>query len=192
MEKTFIDPSQVKGWGVDADPENDPTYPMKKRNNGEHEGYSWERPPQQPVTVEVLHSNERPNVSAVFGTSTPPAGLSGMIRRAAFKYSESSYGHWLPLMLADRVGVVEGYLEDLTRGHVPNVFAERGWKAEWRHNRRSLLTRIAVGAVVASAAVAYLSSGRGDSSAKEQRRRRREALRGASSRKRGRGDIVIT
>jgi len=179
MEKTIIDPSQVKGWGVDADPENDPTYPMKKRNNGEHEGYSWERPPQQPVSVEVLHSNERPNVSAAFGTSTPPAGLSGMIRRAAFKYSESSYGHWLPLMLADRVGVVEGYLEDLTRGRVPNVFAERGWKAEWRHNRRSLLTRIAVGAVVASAAVAYLSSGRGDSSAKEQRRRRREALRRA-------------
>ena len=182
IEKSLIDPSQIKGWGVDADPKNDPTYPMKKRNNGEHAGYSWERPPQQPVTVEVLHSNERPNVSAAFGTSTPPSGLSGMIRRYAFKYSESSYGHWLPLMLADRVGVVEGYLEDLARGHVPNVFAERGWKAEWKHNRRSLLTRIAVGAVVASAAVAYLSSGRGDSSAKEQRRRRREALRRAPSR----------
>jgi hypothetical protein len=152
----LIDPSQVKGWGVDADPENDPTYPMKNRNNGEHAGYTWERPPQQPIDVEILHSNERPNVSATFGTSTPPAGLSGLIRRAAFKYSESSYGHWLPLMLADRVGVVEGYLEDLSRGHVPNVFAERGWKAEWKHNRKSLVTRIAVGAVIAGAAFAYL------------------------------------
>ena len=158
-ENSLIDQSQVKGWGVDADPENDPTYPIKNRNNGEHAGYSWERPPQQPVNVEILHSNERPNVSATFGTSTPPAGLSGWIRRAAFNYSESSYGHWLPLMLADRVGVVEGYVEDLSRGHGPNVFAERGWKAEWKHNRKSLITRVAVGAVLTSLAVAYLRSG---------------------------------
>ncbi|HEX8189796.1 MAG TPA: hypothetical protein VF586_15680 [Pyrinomonadaceae bacterium] len=170
MEQTPVDPSQVKGWGVDADRGNDPTYPMKRRNDGEHEGYSWERPAQQPADVEVLHSNERPNLSAAFGTSTPPAGLSGVIRRFAFKYSESSYGHWLPLMLADRVGVVEGYLEDLARGHVPNVFAERGWKAEWKHNRTSLMTRVAVGAVLASAAVAYLSSRRDDSGEGRSRR----------------------
>ena len=167
MEKTPIAPSQIKGWGVDANPKNDPTYPMKKRNNGEHAGYSWERPPQQPINVEVLHSNERPNVSATFGTSTPPSGLSGMIRRVAFKYSESSYGHWLPLMLADRVGVVEGILEDLTRGRVPNIFAERGWKAEWKHNRKSLVTRVLIGAVLASAAVVYLRSRRDDSLAQE-------------------------
>lgn len=59
------------------------------------------RPEQQPVTVEVLHSNERPNITAVFGTSTPPAGLSGVIRRYAFKQRELGYGHWLPLLLAD-------------------------------------------------------------------------------------------
>jgi len=170
MEERRIDPSQVKGWGADADRGNDPTYPMKNRNDGEHEGYSWERPAQQPLDVEVLHSNERPNVSAAFGTSTPPAGLSGVIRRFAFRYSESSYGHWLPLMLADRVGVVEGYLEDLSRGHVPNVFAERGWGAEWKHNRKSLVTRVAVGAVLASAAVAYLSGRRGGSAAESSRR----------------------
>src|SRR5919205_4468875 len=154
-----IDPQTVTGWGIDADPENDPVYPMKNRNNGEHAGYAWERPAQQPVNVEVLHSIERPNVSAAFGTSTPPAGLSGMIRRFAFNYSESSYGHWLPLMLADRVGVVEGYLEDFSHGHVPNVFAERGWKAEWKHNRKGLVTRVAVGAVLATAAFAILRGG---------------------------------
>ncbi len=167
MENTVKDPSQIKGWGVDADPKNDPTYPMKKRNNGEHAGYSWERPPQQPINVEILHSNERPNVTTAFGTSTPPSGLSGMIRRIAFQYSESSYGHWLPLMLADRVGVVEGVLDDLTHGHVPNIFGELGWKAEWKHNRKSLVTGVLVGAVLASVAVAYLRSGRDDSSAEE-------------------------
>jgi hypothetical protein len=162
MEHTAKDPSQVKGRGVDADPKNDPTYPMKHRTDGEHAGYAWERPQQQPITVEVLHSNERPDVTAVFGTSTPPSGLSGVLRRMAFRYSESSYGHWLPLMLADRVSVVEGVLGDLKQGRVPNVLAERGWKAEWKHNRTSLLRRILVRAVLVSAALAYLSSRRAD------------------------------
>ncbi len=170
MEERRIDPSQVKGWAVDADRGNDPTYPMKRRNDGEHEGYSWERPAQQPLAVEVLHSNERPNVSAAFGTSTPPAGLSGVIRRFAFKYSESSYGHWLPLMLADRVGVIEGYWEDLSRGHVPNVFAERGWKAEWKHNQKALVTRVAVGAVITTATLAYVLSRKDAPQPKEKRR----------------------
>jgi hypothetical protein len=167
MENSVIDPSQVKGWGIDANPENDPTYPMKNRNNGEHEGYSWERPPQQQTDVEVLHSNERPNVTAAFGTSTPPSGLSGMIRRFAFNYSENSYGHWLPLMLADRVGMVEGLVDDLAHGHVPNIFEEMGWKAEWKHNRKSLVTRVAVGAVIATAAFTYLRSRRDDSPEEE-------------------------
>jgi hypothetical protein len=145
MSQTEKEYGHIKGWGVDADPHNDPTYPMKHRNNGEHAGYSWERPPQQPATVEVLHSNERPNLTAVFGTSTPPSGLSGILRRFAFTYSESNYGHWLPLVLADRIGVLEGVLDDLAHGHVPNTFAERGWKAEWQHNRKSLVGRILFG-----------------------------------------------
>lgn len=160
MEHTAKDPSQIKGRGVDADPKNDPTYPMKHRSDGEHAGYSWERPPQQPITVEVLHSNERPDLTSVFGTSTPPSGLSGVLRRMAFRYSESSYGHWLPLMLADRVSVVEGVLGDLKHGRVPNVFAERGWKAEWKHDRTTLVRRVLVRAVLVSAALAYFS-GRG-------------------------------
>jgi hypothetical protein len=162
MEHTAKDPSQVKGRGVDADPNNDPTYPMKHRTDGEHAGYAWERPQQQPITVEVLHSNERPDLTSVFGTSTPPSGLSGVLRRLAFRYSEASYGHWLPLMLADRVSVVEGVLGDLKQGRVPNVLAERGWNAEWKNNRTSLLRRILVRAVLVSAALAYLSSRRAD------------------------------
>jgi hypothetical protein len=162
MQHTAKDPSQIKGWGVDTDPRNDPTYPMKHRDDGEHAGYSWERPPQQPIDTEILHSIERPNVTSVFGTSTPPSGLSGVIRRIAFRYSESSYGHWLPLMLADRVSVVEGVLGDLKHGHVPNIFAELGWKAEWKHNRSSLVRRILVRVALITAAVAYFRSRRAD------------------------------
>ena len=156
MEHTPRDPSQVLGWGVDVDPKNDPTYPMKHRTDGEHAGYSWERPPKQPATVEVLRSIERSDLTSAFGTSTPPLGASGAIRRFAFQYSESSYGHWLPLMLADRVGVAEGVVNDLKSGRVPNVLAERGWKAEWEHNRTGLARRVLVQAALIYAAVAYL------------------------------------
>lgn len=55
--------------------------------------------------VEILRSNERPGLTPVFGTSTPPSGLSGMLRRAAFKFSENDLRHWLILLFADRVNV---------------------------------------------------------------------------------------
>lgn len=160
MEHTPKDTSQIAGWGVDIDPKNDPTYPMKHRTDGEHAGYAWERPPQQPVTVEVLHSIERSDLTSAFGTSTPPSGASGAIRRFAFKYSESSYAHWLPLMLADRVAVAEGVVEDLKNGRAPNIFAERGWKAEWEHNRAGLLRRVLVQAGLLYAAVAFFRARR--------------------------------
>lgn len=150
------DYSHIKGWGIDADPKNDPVYPMKKRTDEEHEGYSWDRPPQQPINIEVLHSNERPNVTAVFGTSVPPSGLSGVLRRQAFKYGEGSFAHWLPLILADRINVVEGLVDDLIHGHVPNIFAEQGMKAEWKYNQKGLLQKIGVGALFATATAVWL------------------------------------
>lgn len=149
--------NEIKGWGIDADEKNDPTYPLKKRTNEEQKGYSWERPPQQPVNIEVLHSIERPNVSAVFGTAMPPKGLSGRIRRYAFQYSEGSFAHWLPLILADRVNVVEGIIEDIKDGRIPNIFAEKGLKAEWRYNRTAFLKKIAITGLVFSAAVMVLT-----------------------------------
>src|SRR5688500_9819178 len=57
MENKAINPADVIGWGVDADPKNDPTYPLKKRTQREHAGYTWERPPVQTGNIEVLHSN---------------------------------------------------------------------------------------------------------------------------------------
>lgn len=135
--------SHIKGWGIDADPKNDPTYPMKMRTNDEHKGYSWERPTQQPIDMEILHSNERPNVTSVFGTSIPPRGLSGIIRRFAFRYSESSYGHWLPLVLADRINVIEGVIDDIAHGKFPNFFKEKGGPAIWKYNKKMILGKAA-------------------------------------------------
>lgn len=142
------DHSHIIGWGVDTDLENDPTYPMKDRNDEEKLGYSWERPEQQPLDVKVLRSVERPNVTAVFGTSTPPRGLSGLIRNFAFKFSESSYSRWVPLILADRINVIEGIISDISRGHFPNFFAERGWKSEWKYNRMGAIRKIAINTAI--------------------------------------------
>ena len=80
-----------------------------------------------------------------------------MLRRLAFKYSESSYGHWLPLMLADRINVIEGLLDDLGHGHVPNIVGELGWRAEWQHNRQKLLLRIFAGVALTAAAIVLRS-----------------------------------
>ena len=150
-------PNDMPGWGYDADPKNNPTYPMKKYTGADHERIHYEKPPQQPVTVEILKSIERPEISRVFGTSTPPSGLSGAIRRFAFKYSESTYAHWFPLVVADRVNVVEGIIDDLKNGIVPNIIAERGWAAEWKYNRKGVIQKVAITATVATVAIMLMS-----------------------------------
>lgn len=160
MENLADKYSHIKGWGVDANPQNEPTYPMKKYTGDDHNRLNYEKAAQQESDVEILHSNERPSVSAVFGTSTPPSGVSGAIRRYAFKHSESSYGHWLPLLLADRINVWEGFLKDLRRGHIPNVFTELGGKAEWKYNRKGLVKKVIVGAVITTAVIVLLSGKR--------------------------------
>ena len=157
MEQTPNAYAHINGWGVDADPTNEPTHPIKNYTGDDHQRLTWERPPLQKVTVEILKSNERPTLSAVFGTSSPPSGLSGAIRRYAFRFSESEYGHWLPLLLADRINVVEGIVDDFRQGHVPNIFAEKGWKADWKYNREGLVKNVLVGVVVTTVVIALLS-----------------------------------
>ena len=159
MENTLAENYQhINGWGVDADPENEPTYPMKKYNGADHQRSNYQRPEQQPVNEEVLHSNERPTVSAVFGTPLPPTGLSGVIRRFAFRFSEGQLAHWFPLILADRVNVVEGIIDDIRHGQLPNIFAEKGWKAEWKYNRQAAITKIVAGVVVTSAFIVWMTA----------------------------------
>lgn len=140
-----VDTAKIPGWGVDADPQNDPTYPYRDRTNEDHSG-EWQRPTRQDVEVEILQSIEHKQRPAVVGTSTPPAGLSGAIRRLAFRKSESNLLHWMLLMGADRINMVEGVLQDFGRARVPNVPGEMGMRAGWQHNKRGLALK-SVGAV---------------------------------------------
>lgn len=163
MKKTAEDFAHIPGWGIDADPKNEPTYPNRHRTGEEHDGRSWVRPTQQVLDREVLHSTERPNYTAVVGNSVPPSGLSGMIRRFAFKYSENEYLHWLPLIAADKINVVEGIIDDLAHGKMPNIWAEKGYNAEWKHDKKGLIVKLATTAAVAAGLVYWLlpKNGRG-------------------------------
>jgi len=148
MNNPEIDHKDIKGWGIDADPLDQPAYPMKRRNENDNKGMVWERPVQQAIPVEILVSNERPTITAVFGTPNPPSGLSGQLRRFAFRYSESSYGHWLPLLLADRVNMIEGIVDDIRQGTFPNIFAELGGKSELKHNPAGFARKVTVGLAI--------------------------------------------
>jgi hypothetical protein len=102
------DHSGVPDWGVDLDRSQRPGVPMERRPPHADR----DAPLPQARTVEILHSTEREDLTPVFGTSVPPRGLSGRIRRWAFRHSENDTRHWLLLVMADRVNAVEGLVED--------------------------------------------------------------------------------
>ena len=92
--------------GADLSRDERPGVPM------EHEG----RPltPTAPEHIEhmrprrgLTHRRELRSMTPVFGTAQPLHGLSGLLRRAAYATHETRAKHWMMLLLADRVNVVE-------------------------------------------------------------------------------------
>jgi hypothetical protein len=163
MEKKKPDPlkkkmSHIKGWAHDADPDDQPNYPMKDYTGDDHNRLDYRRPPRQRKMVEILQSTEHKRTPATFGTSNPPKGLSGVIRRQAYNYSENMLRHWLLLLLADRVDAMEGLLEDVINGTPPRWGKERGFDAMWEHDRQLLIRRVAFRVAIYGAvagAIAY-------------------------------------
>jgi hypothetical protein len=153
-------PEGIHGWGADLDPADRPAVP-KERTPPRLPHAHREPLEAQPRHVKVFHSTERPGLTPVFGTSVPPSGVSGLIRGAAFRYSENDLRHWLMLLFADRVNVVEGILDDLAHGHIPNIFEEMGIRAEWKYNRAGLVRKAAIAAAVTGLAI-YLMRRRRD------------------------------
>jgi hypothetical protein len=142
----------IPGWGSDLDRKNWPAMPMERtppRFIHVPEG----QPVQQAQTVEVFCSPERPGITPIFGTAQPPKWMSGAIRRLAYKLPENDLRHWLMLIAADRVNMVEGIVDDLRHGHVPNVLGEMGIRSELRYNpaglvRKALVTTAVVGGIM--------------------------------------------
>jgi hypothetical protein len=156
MEKKIIDPFTINGWGVDADQQDNPNYPIKHYTGVDHERKNWQRPTLQAASVEILKSTERPYLSAVFGTPNPPKGLSGVLRRFAFKYSENMNRHWLTLILADRVDSFESILGDLLHFRFPNFIREHGGRALWKYKPDALIGKLLIRFIVVAAIVTLI------------------------------------
>jgi hypothetical protein len=134
--------ASVEGWGVDLEPTSRPAYPKLKFDPAST-GAHWDSPERQPELEPRERSTEHRFLTPVFGTSVPLRGLSGVIRRYAYTISEGPLRHWLLLMLADRVDVLESRGEALAQGRPDNPLTESGIAAEWK--RHGLSSRVGRG-----------------------------------------------
>jgi hypothetical protein len=121
----------ILGWGADLDPQNRPGVP-KEKTPPQGTGAHWIEPPQQIPTVKILVSTEHKGLTPVFGTSCPPKGLSGLIREFAFKFSEGRKLHWVLLLFADRVDVLEEGIKSILNLNAHNPLSEMGLGVELR------------------------------------------------------------
>ena len=93
------------GVRVDGDPESRPGVPRIRRAAPDP-GAHWVRPEQQQGTALLSRSGLR-SATPVFGTAQPARGLSGAVRRVAYRIPEHRTGRWALLMAGDRVDVLE-------------------------------------------------------------------------------------
>jgi hypothetical protein len=119
---------QVRGWGVDL--HHRPMFPRELQSDvqtARGEVRDWQVPQEK-----IHNSIEHPNLTPVFGTSCPPKGLSGRMRDYAYQYSEGTNRHWLTLILADRVDMIESLFSGVIEGKPDNWVAEKAWGTRLR------------------------------------------------------------
>lgn len=134
--------ARIPGWGADLDPKDRPQVP-KLQFDPTLSGAHWEFPERQEEKYPRERSIEHRFLTPVFGTSSPPKGLSGLIRRYAYaRHSEAKAMHWLLLIAADRVDAVESHLASFATLHPDNPVTETGVLSEFsRHGISSRFGR---------------------------------------------------
>jgi hypothetical protein len=125
--------ARIPGWGVDLDPKDRPSVP-RERLDPDRTGAHWEFPERQPERWPRERSIEHKFLTPVFGTTCPPKGLSGAIRRFAFRYSEGRAAHWLLLIAADRVNATEAHLRSFVSLRPDNPITQTGVLSEFKHH----------------------------------------------------------
>lgn len=141
---------RIDGWGADLDPNDRPGVPRDKAPSVGVDAL-YPSIEQQIPRVKIHKSTEHGRMPPVFGTSAPPEWVSGLIRDYAYTFSEGRLKHWLLLMAADRVNMIEGLVKDLAHGHVPNIWKEMGLGSELKYNRESFKKKAAFVGVAALA-----------------------------------------
>ena len=126
--------ARIPGWGADLDPKDRPSVPRERFDPGLN-GARWDFPERQPERWPRERSMEHKFLTPVFGTSCPPRGLSGAIRRYSYKkYSEGRAAHWLLLIAADRVDAVENHLRSFVSLRPDNPITQTGVLSEFSHH----------------------------------------------------------
>jgi hypothetical protein len=126
--------ARIPGWGADLDPADRPSVPRLQPKD-DLTGAHWEFPERQPETRPRERSIEHAFLTPAFGTAQPLKGLSGLVRKHAYKkYSEGRAAHWLLLIAADRIDVLESQATSLLRGKPDNLFTETGIRTELTHH----------------------------------------------------------
>lgn len=148
----------IPGWGADLPMKNRPAVPKEApAPNGT--GAHWDRPQKMQPPHTILKSTEHLEMPPVFGTSCPPKGLSGLLRRWAFHHSEGRMRHWLILLAADRIDVIEGVLSDIVHLRGPRLIKETGWKTErLKHPERRAKASIAANLAIPLAIAAVVTA----------------------------------
>jgi hypothetical protein len=95
-------------------------------------GAHWDFPERQQPAGFREKSTEHKFLTPVFGTAQPLHGLSGVIRRYAYTFSEGQTAHWLLLIAGDRVDVLESRITALLQGRPDNPVTETGVLREFR------------------------------------------------------------
>ncbi len=132
--------ARIPGWGVDLDPKDRPAFP-RERFDPAATGAHWDFPDRQPEKWPRERSIEHKFLTPVFGTSCPPKGLSGAIRKVAYRrYSEGRAAHWLLLLAADRVDAGEAHLKSMLTLRPDNPITETGVLSEFSH--RGIASRV--------------------------------------------------
>jgi len=110
MHETTTEQGRARGAGqaigVDLDPARRPGVPrMHAPERLPHTRFPPEQ--QQSRTTVFMHRRPHKSFPPVFGTAVPPKGVSGLVRRAAYRYPDHHMRHWTMLLLADRVDAWE-------------------------------------------------------------------------------------
>jgi len=125
---------RIPGWGADLDPKDRPSVP-RERFDPELSGAHWEFPDRQPEKWPRERSIEHAQLTPVFGTSCPPKGVSGAMRKVAYaRFSEARAAHWLILIAADRVDALGSTVRSFATLHPDNPITETGVLAEFKHH----------------------------------------------------------
>jgi len=131
--------ARIPGWGADLDPKDRPSVP-RERYDPAATGAHWDLPERQQEKWPRERSLEHRHLPPVFGTSTPPKGLSGALRKLSYaRYSEGRAAHWLILLMADRVDAIESHLRSFVTTRPDNPITQTGVLSEGR--RRGFSSR---------------------------------------------------